>query len=280
MSEAAPRPLFIDGPNGPLFAIHYVPVGERSSEEAVLYLPPFAEEMNRSRRMATLQGRALAEGGVGFLILDPYGTGDSAGDFAEATWDLWREDAVAALDWLIDQGNTKVSLLGLRTGACLALETAAQTMEKVDRVVLWQPVVNGRTFLNQFLRVRTSAGLGGANGTGKESTKQLRQRLSGGETLEIAGYPLSPTLADALEGLSLTEAGAKCEAPISWMQIAADPDTPVPEPVTRATAALRDKGHKVDLARIEGEQFWAIEETTLVPALIEATTKLWGDGER
>ena len=278
VSHPAPRPLFIDGPKGPLFAIHYAPAVERLSGEAVLYLPPFAEEMNRSRRMATLQGRALAAHGVGFLILDPYGTGDSAGDFAEATWDIWCEDAIAAMDWLVGKRYSRISLLGLRTGACLALDAASARTQDIGRVMLWQPVINGRIFLNQFLRVRTSAGLGGANGGDKESTKELRRRLREGETLEIAGYPLSPALADAIESLNIVEAGAAIDSPISWIQIALDSGAPVPEPIARAAAALSDHGRRVDVTMIEGEQFWAIEETTLVPALIAATSRLWSDG--
>src|SRR3546814_1526626 len=57
-------------------------------------------EMNRSRRMAALQARALAALGIDVLLLDLFGTGDSAGDFRDARWEIWREDAMAAVAWL------------------------------------------------------------------------------------------------------------------------------------------------------------------------------------
>ncbi len=67
---------------------------------ALLYLPPFAEEANRSRRMAVLQARRLAARGWPVLLLDPFGTGDSAGAFHEARWELWLADAARAAAWL------------------------------------------------------------------------------------------------------------------------------------------------------------------------------------
>ena len=64
------------------------------------HLPPFAEEMNHSRRMATLQAHRLAALGIDVLVVDLFGTGDSAGDFADARWETWQEDAKAAVAWL------------------------------------------------------------------------------------------------------------------------------------------------------------------------------------
>ena len=83
--DDGPEPLFIDRPGGDLFALYHPP--RRAPQGGVVYIPPFAEEMNRSRRMAALQARALAESGWGVLTIDPYGCGDSAGDFADARWD-------------------------------------------------------------------------------------------------------------------------------------------------------------------------------------------------
>ena len=80
------EPTMIAGDRGPLFAVHYAPTLAQHGRAAI-YLPPFAEELNRSRKMASLQARALAAAGIGVLVLDPYGCGDSAGDFRDARWD-------------------------------------------------------------------------------------------------------------------------------------------------------------------------------------------------
>src|SRR3546814_14337350 len=78
--------LFIDGPAWRLFAIHHAAAPHCRQGLGLVYLPPFAEEMNRSRRMAALQARALAALGIDVLLLDLFGTGDSAGDFRDARW--------------------------------------------------------------------------------------------------------------------------------------------------------------------------------------------------
>src|ERR1043165_721388 len=66
----------------------------------IVYIHPFAEEMNKSRRMAALQSRALAADGFAGLQMDLLGCGDSAGDFGDATWSRWVDDVIGACRWL------------------------------------------------------------------------------------------------------------------------------------------------------------------------------------
>ena len=276
------EPLFIDGPAGRLFALYFAPAARsRPRRPAVLYLPPFAEEMNRARRMATLLGRMLAESGVGCLLLDPYGTGDSAGDFADARWDLWRDDAAEAARWLAARGHGDIAVLGLRLGAPLALELAAMDGSAVTKAVVWSPVLSGELFLNQFLRIRTAAGLAGglAGAGGGETTKSLRARLHDGETLEIGGYALTPGLAEAISALDLVPLGAACPAPIDWLEICGGGDgapPALPPAGARAAERLRAAGADLSVTCIAGERFWAIEETVVIPELLNATLALWG----
>jgi len=269
-SAGAPfRPHFIDGAAGRLFTIHHPPRGSHDRGD-VLYLPPFAEEMNCARRMAALQARALADAGFGVLLLDPYGCGDSAGDIDDATWAIWRDDALAAAHWLGRDGPRPLTLLGLRLGGLLALDLAAAHPGLAERAVLWQPVVNGATFLTRFLRLRVAAAMAGSKA---ETTKDLRARFKAGETLEIAGYALSPDLAAAIDGLRLAPLGAKAGLPIHWFELAGEADRPLPPASARAIDAWRDAGLGIGVETICGDPFWAIQETTLAPALIAATTR-------
>ena len=119
------QPFFLESPRGPLFCLFLFP-SEKPPVEGVLYLPPFAEEMHKSRRMAALQARALARAGYAVLQLDLSGCGDSAGDFGDATWDAWRDDIRLAYGWLAGQVPGAITLWGLRLGACLAVELAAE----------------------------------------------------------------------------------------------------------------------------------------------------------
>src|SRR5688500_5815022 len=58
----------------------------------VLLLPPFAEEMNKSRRMCALLARGLAADGWRVVRIDLLGCGDSAGSLRDASWEQWCDD--------------------------------------------------------------------------------------------------------------------------------------------------------------------------------------------
>ncbi|MFQ5348711.1 MAG: hydrolase 2, exosortase A system-associated, partial [Rhodothalassiaceae bacterium] len=79
------RPRFADGPSGPLFCLDVEPAAAARRAQ-VLLVAPFAEELNRSRRMMIVLARQLATIGIATTITDLYATGDSAGRFAEARW--------------------------------------------------------------------------------------------------------------------------------------------------------------------------------------------------
>ncbi|GAA0602577.1 hydrolase 2, exosortase A system-associated [Caenispirillum bisanense] len=262
---ASPRlhPAFIDGPQGRLFTVLHA--AERPLW-SVLWLPPFGEEMNRSRRMATLLGHALAAEGGALLVLDPSGTGDSAGRFEDATWDGWRADAHAALEWLRAEGLAPRAAGGLRTGAVLALDLAVEA--QLAHAVMWQPVTRGDLFLTQLLRVRVAAGLGDGRG---ETVKDLRARLAGGETVEVAGYPLTPAMASALEAISVKDMGAGYRGTIDLLQVSADPHAPAPQGIGALVDGWLRRRVEATLRQVAGEPFWTIEETTLAPALVAAT---------
>ena len=258
------NPAFIDGPRGRLFTVLHA--AERPLW-SVLWLPPFGEEMNRSRRMATLLGHALAAEGGALLVLDPFGTGDSAGRLEEATWDGWRADAHAALDWLRAEGLAPRAAGGLRTGAVLALDLAVAA--QLAHAVLWQPVTRGDLFLTQLLRVRVAAGLG--EDGGGETVKDLRARLAAGETVEVAGYPLTPAMASALEAIAVKDMGAGYRGTIDLLQVSADPHAPAPQGIGSLVDGWLRRRVEATLRQVAGEPFWTIEETSVAPALVAAT---------
>src|SRR5579863_6793860 len=97
------EPVVIESSSGPLFGVFYPPAAPHANA-MVLFVPPFAEEMNRARRMAALQARDFAARGIGTLIFDPFGTGDSTGEFHEARLAVWLDNLVAAADWLGGRG--------------------------------------------------------------------------------------------------------------------------------------------------------------------------------
>ena len=69
--------------------------------------------MNKARRMAALQSRALAAAGFAVLQIDLFGCGDSSGDFADASWAAWQQDVALAVQWLSEHATGgRIDLFG------------------------------------------------------------------------------------------------------------------------------------------------------------------------
>ena len=266
--------FYLDGSKGPLFLVYHPAVRARYPRLGLVYVPPFAEEMNRTRRMAALQARRLAQLGVDVLLLDPFGTGDSAGEFGDARWEVWRDDVGTAIAWLSSRADAKVGLWGVRLGALLASDVAATQPERIARLILWQPVLAGDRYLTQFLRLRVAATMDA--GADRESTKELRARLTTGIPLEIAGYELAPALADSISSLQLQTCLETLGAvPTTWLEVTAQDQTALALPSQQIVNALRERGHQLVAAAVRGEPFWAAQEITLAPNLLQATDDLF-----
>lgn len=286
-----PLPLQIEGARGRLAALFYPPAADCAPRGGVLVAPPFSEEMNRCRSMVSLQARRLSALGFGTLVLDPFGTGDSAGEFSEATWNGWQSDMLTGADWLDVNAGGCVALLGIRLGAIMAVHIARQRPQ-VRRLIFWQPVLNGKTFYTQFLRIRLAAEMSRQGQFERvKSTNELRKMSSEGRIVEVSGYEIGPTLAGELDTLVLAPAEIAAALQVDWFEVvgaglanaageAAEgaPDAapagaaPALLPVSaNAVQKLLDQGVVVRPAVVTGPAFWHVHERELAPDLIEAT---------
>lgn len=279
--EGAARPDFeaihLPVAGGHRFAVLHAPAGS-SHGSAIVYVHPFGEEMNKSRRMAALQARALAAAGWFVLQVDLHGCGDSEGDFGDASWGRWTADVVDAAAWLRARCGRPPWLWGLRAGCLLAVD-AARRLEGVAGMLFWQPVLSGRQHLQQFLRLRLAADLlahdgesgRDARGDARESTDKLRERLVAGTPTEVAGYRLSPTVAAGLDVARLTPDANSPASPVVWIEVAGSAD-PVLAPASRAEIERwRNAGHAVDASAVTGPSFWQTQEIEECPAIIGHT---------
>ncbi|MBX3638142.1 MAG: hydrolase 2, exosortase A system-associated [Rubrivivax sp.] len=267
---AAFEPFFLPGPpaaGGQRFAIHHPPQG--TPRGAVLYLHPFAEEMNKSRRMAALGARALAAAGYGVLQLDLLGCGDSSGDFGDATWAHWLDDAELGARWMRERYAGPLWLWGLRAGALLAAETAAR-IDGEHHLLLWQPAGSGKLLLQQFLRLRMAGQLldEAATEPARGATDALRKELAAGHAVEIAGYMLAPGLAQGLETATLQAPPSGCR--VVWLELSSrTPPALLPASAT-VVERWRAAGHEVDARALAGPAFWQTTEIEEAPSLLDA----------
>ena len=260
--------FFLPAQQGQRFCVYHAP--STAARGNILYVHPFAEEMNKARRMAALQARAFAQAGYGVLMLDLTGCGDSSGDFSDASWECWKQDLALGAAWLQTRHAAPLTVWGLRLGALLALDGLASKAFQAQRLLLWQPVVSGATFMTQFLRLRLANDmLAGATSSG--GVQALRTALQNGETLEIAGYELSPGLALAIDKLHMEQL-APALAKVYWLEIVAEAGRKIP-PAAQAVAHKWRAAHsEFTLYSVACEPFWTTQEIVECPGLIHATS--------
>jgi exosortase A-associated hydrolase 2 len=258
--------FFLPSSPGQRFAILHSPDAPTRPCGAVVYVHPFAEELNKSRRMAALQARAMAAAGYVVLQVDLLGCGDSSGDFGDATWDAWLADVESACRWLQQRNSLPLWLWGLRTG-CLLANEVANRMEEPVNLLFWQPVLSGKQFLQQFLRLKlVSEMLGGET---KGAMERVRQQLKAGDPVEVAGYLLSPTLAGGLEKaeLLLPHRSGRVE----WIEISGKGDGGLSPAANARLTQWQAAGQHVRGTSVNGPAFWQTSEISECPALLEAS---------
>lgn len=262
--------FFLDGQRGRLYCTYFAP---RSPDTGlhVLMVPPWAEELNKARRLLALQARSLAVSGIGALMLDLFGTGDSEGDFRQATWPLWLENLTAGVEWLRQRRATRVGLLGVRSGALLAKEWMVGQTQATPIAVFWQPTAAGSTVITQFLRLRTAASAFREGTT--ETVKELKAKLAAGESIEVAGYELNADLARDVAAARLDQAPPTKVVNVHWFElgtVATDSIAPASE---RVAEQWRSNGIAVTSATFAGQPFWDGNDITESAQLVASTTR-------
>ena len=260
--------FFLPGAAGDIFALARGPWGQTADHrQALLLLPPFAEEMNRSRRLMAAVAMNLAKRGIPSLCCDPFGTGDSAGDFSAARWEIWLDDSRRAIAWMRNQGAVTIHLLGIRLGGLLALELAAEA----NRLCLLAPQLDGDQAMRQFLRIHLASDLerrqrGGSAGP---SMATLKQRLRAGDQVSIAGYNLDGAMYQAIATRNAKSALPSTLPPTDWIGIGASPSVDR-ESLTRQASTLP----AATLHAVTGPPVWAQLEPAPADSLAAAVTAI------
>jgi len=264
--------FFMPGERGKLFSIFYPPLNAEKSIGGILYIHPFAEEMNKSRRMTSLQAREFTKLGYAVLVIDLYGCGDSEGELINASWNLWVRDLLKALEWLEKHCDGKIILWGLRLGALLSLQLAEETKIKIDQVILWQPTLNGSIALTEFLRITLAGNIISKNGN-KITTNDIKQQLFSGKTLELSGYDLNPELAKEINTADILSYELST-FPIHWFEVVRDISQPVSPAINKIIDTWKMKNLDIIHKRVCCENFWSAGDIKECPALIQATCEV------
>lgn len=257
----------LDGALGPMFCLEHLPPPGVPRTFAVLCVMPFTEENNKSRRMVALQARAFAERGGSVLVPDLSGMGDSVSAFDAATWAHWLADVGIAWSYLRRTDARLHWIWGIRSGALLACQAAHRGDIDPDRILLWQPVSSGRTYLNQVLRL-ASTGQTLMNASVGQPQAAPRDSLVNGYPVEVGGYLVHPDLALPMESASLDACQPRC--PVSWMECSTSGE--IGAGSRRAIDKWRTAGVVVESTCVTGPAFWASQEIEICEALITECT--------
>lgn len=278
MNAPAPAPhpeaFFFDAEPGTRFSLYYAPAPHTRMRGAILYVHPFAEELNRSRRMAALQARRFAALGFAVLQIDLFGCGDSCGDFSAARWDIWKRDLALTLGWLRQRAPGPAWLWGLRLGGLLALDFASA--QPVDGIILWQPFLHGRTCINHFLRQQLAGSLSEPDPGVPRTSAALRARLAAHGSIEVAGYSLARELAQAVDLVDCAELPVP-PCPVHWFASGVAAPARLAARADRLGGRWAASGATLRFHPVDGAPFWSEGQQQVCPALLDATTSVFGE---
>jgi exosortase A-associated hydrolase 2 len=266
------EPFFFDVEPGTRFSLYHAPAPQMPARGAILYVHPFAEELNHSRRMAALQSRRFAALGYAVLQIDLFGCGDSCGDFVSARWDQWKRDLATAFAWLRERSSGPLHLWGLRLGALLALDFARTT--PVDGMVLWQPLTSGRSAINQFLRLRIASEMQRGVPLAARTTSALRARMVAHGMVEVNGYELAAPLAQAIDACEAAGM-APPPCPVHWFASGSGAPARMEASIARLADNWRAHGATLHFHPLAGVPFWSRADLPECPALLEATSAVF-----
>jgi exosortase A-associated hydrolase 2 len=238
-----------------------------AADNAVLLLPALFEEMNLSRAIVAKQAQFLAFNGWAVYCLDYFGTGDSDGEIEQATANIWLENIIDATDWLAKQGVPTLNIWGIRAGALLAFQSLSrcQAIMPVSKLLLWKPVLKGKLFVSQFLRLKKANSMI----QGGEKTN-WRQKVAQGVNIEVAGYKVSDALLSSLEALQIPK-DYDGSTPVAWLELAAKVSTPAIDNLIKEWPQ-----ECLHFSCIDGSSFWQVPELFEQAFLHQATYEALG----
>jgi exosortase A-associated hydrolase 2 len=258
----------------PAFFLQFRPTSAPRAH--LLYLPPFAEEMNRCRSVVAEQARWFARHGLSCTLLDYFGSGESSGDLNQASLPIWRQNIDDLCQQLLQHNQVPLYLWGCRLGALMAMDYLSRTPGAVDKLLLWQPVLSGSLFVTQILRQRMASRM--QKGDKAESCVDMRGVLAAGRSLDVAGYRIGGDLVSAIDRLEV-ESMLQADRPehqldIFWLEHRSE-SAPFPGTRTRrAITRLEQAGARIDLRGFTSDPVWQLHKRGVSDDLLAQTRSL------
>jgi uncharacterized protein len=181
-----------------LYGCHHLPQQSRGKTFAVVLCSPIGQEYLQSHHVIRQLAVLLSKVGFHVLRFDYFGCGDSDGDFEEGSLVQWVKDVHDAVEEIKKRSDiTNVCLIGLRIGGTLALQAAVNSPHLIS-IVLWEPVLEGKTFLKKMADAEFEF-----RKLFQNPIRRLIQRLKIETPNEVLGFPITSGLRQELEMINL-----------------------------------------------------------------------------
>ena len=259
-----------------VFLAHYIPLqpvnSVKGNHRAVIFVPPLAEEMNRSKRMYVLCARLLANSGIHAVIFDYSGTGDSSGEWGEFGYTDWIHDIQHVYAHCTTFADN-INFVALRFGALILSDVIQQSTYKDGRCVFWDPVENGEVLVRQLIRIKIAAAM--ADESKKLTTKEILDDIQATGFLESGGYKISKALIDDINSkkLSTSLESVLTHMEMNWMQLGKHTQTEkqwLSNSISEGDLS-QDSHKKIIMHPVNDVKFWMQQEVTIAPELLRET---------
>jgi pimeloyl-ACP methyl ester carboxylesterase len=192
------RPHYFGPEKEELFGLFHPASRSAEPRAGVLLCNPFGQEAIRAHRTFKVLAERLARAGHPTLRFDYAGSGDSSGDDDSVTL-----AGLASNIGLADQHlrgltiNRPVLWLGLRLGATAAWLAAAACSAKPEKLILWDPIVDGPKYIAHLRQCHDAY-------VTEALSLPSRRPPNAKDVLEAIGFAIAPGFQAELQALSAT----------------------------------------------------------------------------
>lgn len=202
-----------------------------------VYLPPLFDERKCSARFSYMLMKEFSRRNLLLERCDYRGTGEAEGEFCDVTLESLGSD--------VEQfSGRSVCLSGLRAGATLALDYCMRHKNWVENLILVEPIVDGKDYVNHLLR-----------------KQRVKDMLTGGKDpssdkgyINLEGYKTNLKLVEQLRQFNLLDQPIKNKPAekILLVTVSKHQDGKLWELSRR----LRETGAQIVIKRLGCKPFW------------------------
>lgn len=189
------EPFYFGEPEHALFGVYHPPMVGPVRGTGVVLCHPMGQEYMRAHRALLRLAILLAGAGFHVMRFDLSGCGDSWGDCSQWRISRWVDDIALAVGELQSGCDaTSICLMGLRLGGTVSMMAGANR-DDVDGIVLWDPVVDGRSYRKEIVASHDEWLRG--------SFAEPKPNAVGVPAAEVLGFPLTEAMVEELDKVDL-----------------------------------------------------------------------------